>query len=44
VRIEAEFVKLPIPFGVRIAETFDIDAARQAPFDCCLDELGCKEC
>ena len=38
-RIEAEFLELPIPFGVGIAETFDVDAARQAAFDSCLDEL-----
>lgn len=31
-RIEAEFLKLPIPFGVRIAETLDADAAGQATF------------
>ena len=43
-RIEAEFLELPIPFGVRIAETFDVDAARQASFDCCLDQLRSKEC
>jgi hypothetical protein len=41
-RIEAEFLKLLIPLGVRIAQTFDIDAAGQAPFDRCLDELGSK--
>jgi hypothetical protein len=35
-RIEAEFLELSIPFSVRIAETFDVDAARQAPFDSCL--------
>jgi hypothetical protein len=29
-RIEAEFLKLLIPLGVRIAQTFDIDAAGQA--------------
>jgi hypothetical protein len=42
-RIEAEFLKLLIPLGVRIAQTFDIDAAGQAPFDRCLDELGSKK-
>ena len=43
-RIEAEFLKLPIPFGVRIAETFDVDAAREPPFDRSLDQLRSKEC
>jgi hypothetical protein len=43
-RIEAEFLKLPTPFGVRITETFDIDAALETAFDCCLDELGSKKC
>jgi len=43
VRIEAEFLKLPIPFGVRLAETFDIDAAWETAFSRCLDELGSKE-
>ena len=31
-RIEAERVKLPIPFGRRIAEPLDADAAGQATF------------
>jgi hypothetical protein len=38
-RIEAEFLELPTPFGVGIAETFDVDAARETSFDSCLDEL-----
>ena len=42
-RIEAEFLKLPIPFGVRITETFDIDAAWETAFNRCLDELGSKK-
>ena len=42
-RIEAEFLELPIPFSVRIAETFDVDAARQAAFDRRLDELRGKK-
>ena len=42
-RIEAEFLKLPIPFGVRIAETFDIDAAWETALNRCLDELGSKK-
>ena len=28
-RIEAEFLELPIPFGVLITQAFDIDAARK---------------
>ena len=42
-RIEAEFLKLPIPFGVRITETFDIDATREAAFNRCLDEFWRKK-
>ena len=42
-RIEAEFLKLPIPFGGGIAETFDVDAAWEAAFDSCLDELWSKK-
>jgi len=34
-RIEAEFLELPIPFGVRIAETFDVGAAWETSFDRC---------
>jgi chaperonin GroEL (HSP60 family) len=26
-------LELPAPFGVRVAETLEIDAARKAPFD-----------
>jgi len=43
VRIEAEFLELPILFGVRITVTFDIDAAWKTAFNRCLDELGSKE-
>ena len=41
--IEAEFLELPIPFGGGIAETFDVDAAWEAAFDSCLDELWSKK-
>ena len=43
-RIEAEFLELPPPFGVGVAEAFDVDAARQPPFDRCLDQLRSEEC
>jgi len=43
-RIEAEFLELPIPFGVGIPQALNIDAAGKAPFDRCLDELRRKEC
>ena len=42
-RIEAEFLKLPIPFGVRIAETFDVDAPREPSSDRCFGELRSEE-
>jgi hypothetical protein len=44
IRIEAEFLELPIPFGVGIPQALNIDAAGKAPFDRCLDELRRKEC
>jgi len=34
---------LPAPTGVRISQAFDVDAARQPPFDCCLDQLGSEK-
>jgi hypothetical protein len=37
--IEAEVVELLGPVRVRIAHALDIDAARQAPLDGCLDQL-----
>ena len=43
-RIEAEFLDLPIPFGVGIPQALKIDATGKAPFDRCLDELRRKEC
>jgi hypothetical protein len=43
-RIEAEILDLPIPFGVGIPQALKIDAAGKVPFDRCLDELRRKEC
>ena len=42
-RIEAERVKLPIPFGRRIAEPLDADAAGQAAFNGGSDKIGREE-
>ena len=42
-RIEAEFLKLPIPFGGGIAETFDVDAAWEAAFDSCFHKCRSKK-
>src|SRR5260370_23407138 len=42
-RIESERLKLPAPFGRRIAESLDADAAGQATFYCCFDKIGCEE-
>ena len=42
-RIEAEFLELPSPFGVGVPQALKIDAAGKAPFDRCLDELRRKE-
>ena len=44
VRIDAEFLELPAPFGVGIAEAFDVDAAREPPFDRSLNQLRREEC
>ena len=41
--IESEHLKLPAPFSRRIAEPLDADAAGQAAFNCCLDEIRCEE-
>jgi hypothetical protein len=38
-RIEAEFLELPIPLSVRITQALDVDTAREASFDRCFDEL-----
>jgi len=43
-RIEAEFLELPIPFGVGIPQALKSDAAGKAPLDRCLDELRSQEC
>ena len=43
-RIEAEFLELPIPFGVGIPQALKSDAVGKAPFDRCLDQLRRKEC
>jgi len=42
-RIEAEVLELPAPFGVGVAEAFDVDAAREPPFDRSLDQLRSEE-
>ena len=43
VRIESEVQELLGPVRVGIPQALDIDAARQAAFDRCLDELWGKE-
>ena len=40
---KAEFVKLPAPIGIGIAQALDIDATREAAFNRCLDQLRSKE-
>jgi hypothetical protein len=42
-RIESERLKLPAPFGRRIAEPLDADAAGEATFYCCFDKIGGEE-
>jgi hypothetical protein len=42
-RIESERLKLSAPFGRRITEPFDADAAGQATFDGCFDKIGREE-
>jgi hypothetical protein len=42
-RIEAEFVELPIPFGVWITQALDVDTAWETSFDRCFDELRSEE-
>jgi hypothetical protein len=39
-RIESKRLKLSAPFGRRIAEPLDADAAGQATFYCCFDKIG----
>ena len=41
--IEPKVLELPAPLGLPIAQALDVDAAREAAFDRCLDELGSKE-
>jgi hypothetical protein len=43
VRIEPKGLKLPAPLGVGVAQALDIDAAREAAFDGCFDQLRSKE-
>jgi hypothetical protein len=42
-RIESERLELSAPFNRRIAEPLDTDAAGQATFYGCFDEIGCEE-
>ena len=42
-RIESERLKLSAPFGRRIAEPLDADAAGQATFYGCFDKIGGEE-
>jgi hypothetical protein len=44
IRIGAEFLELPAPFGAGVAEALDVDATREPPFDRCLDKFRSKEC
>src|SRR5258705_3463624 len=41
-RIESERLKLPAPFGRRIAESLDADAAGQRPSTAALTRMGAK--
>jgi len=42
-RREVEILELCCPVRVGITQALDIDAAREAAFNRCLDELGSKE-
>jgi hypothetical protein len=42
-RVETEDLELLAPFGGQIAETLDADAAGQAAFDGCFDQIRRKE-
>src|ERR1700730_16870918 len=42
-RIESERLKLSAPFGRRITEPLDADAAGQGAFYCCFDKIGREE-
>jgi len=37
--VEAEVVELSAPIGAEVPQALDVDAAREAPFDGCLDQL-----
>jgi len=43
VRIKAKLLELRGPIRVRITQALDVDAARQAAFDGCLDEFWSKK-
>jgi hypothetical protein len=43
VRIEPKVLELPGPFRAGIAQALDVDAAREAAFDGCLDQLRSKK-
>ena len=43
VRIEAKLFELSAPFSVGTPQALDVDAAREASFDSCLDQLRSKE-
>src|ERR1700690_4462055 len=42
-RTESKHFELPAPFGWRIAEPLDTDAAGKTTFDRCLDQVGREE-
>jgi hypothetical protein len=44
VALKTEFLELPVPIGIRTPQAFDIDAAVEATFDRCFDELRSEEC
>ena len=42
-RVESERLELSAPFSRQIAESLDADAAGQAAFNGCLDQIGREE-
>jgi hypothetical protein len=44
VGLKTKVLELPAPIGVGITQAFEIDAAGEATFDRCFDELRSKEC
>ncbi|MGC1559583.1 MAG: hypothetical protein WA820_07030 [Bradyrhizobium sp.] len=44
VALKNKVLELPVPIGVRTTQAFDIDAAGEATFDRCFDELRSEEC